>query len=111
MVAIFRNALWGWFISRRAIAGLLAAERRHQLAPFARRKAAIGLNDGLAGEETADDGETRRRDMRRAHLILHEGGIGMGHPPPQRVEHRLGIDADLVLRMRIGTQSQRLDEV
>jgi len=49
--------------------------------------------------------------MRAAHAVFHEGVVADRAPAPERVDHHVGIDADLVLRVGIGTQRQEMHEI
>src|ERR1041384_7271714 len=81
---------------------LAKAQHRCELAPFARVQPARLLVDLLAGDHALDGGESGLREMRAAQAILHEGVVADRAPALQRVQHDVGIDADFVLRMRIG---------
>ena len=49
--------------------------------------------------------------MRASHAVLDEGVVADRAPALQRVEHGLGIDADLVLRMGVGAQREEMHQI
>jgi hypothetical protein len=49
--------------------------------------------------------------MRAAHAVFQEGIVADRAPALERIQHGLGIDTDLVLRMSIGAQRQEMHEV
>ena len=81
-----------------------AAQYRHHLAPFPGREAARRLVDMLAFDHPANDGETGGRDRCRIHSVFEKCGMGHRDPTRERLQHHLGIGADLVLRVGIGAQ-------
>ena len=46
-----------------------------------------------------------------ADAVIHEGGMGDGQPGFEDIEHRFGIDADFVLRVRVGAQRQEMQQI
>src|SRR3954451_16875022 len=76
---------------------LILAECRHELAPFARIETARLLVDVLAGDHALHRREPGLRQVGAAHAVFHEGVVADRRPALQRVDHDVGIDADLVL--------------
>ncbi len=52
-----------------------------------------------------------RGERHRAQPVLQKRRVRERHPTAHRLQHRLGVDADLVLRVRIGAQAQEMQEV
>ena len=55
--------------------------------------------------------ERVRREMRAAEAVLAERLGGERDPALERLDHRLGIDADLVLRVGVGAQAQEVEQI
>src|SRR5690349_21286746 len=90
---------------------VLAVQHGLQLGPFPLAETAGLERHGIALQHPLDSAERILRQRYRMQAVLLESFRRQRHPFSEHVQHGVGVDPDLVLRVRVGAQAEEVHEV